>query len=158
MNIMDYLDMRGDLTFAERPFNEVDNLIFSELAYLDMNGIVDDSIDFTVTIAELCEKYLALGYDQSYIINDPKPRRKKAAETARFKDIRVGAYVALWAGGRISISAISPKRRGSPKRRRISTALPDTPTIPCGWAVIPRVAILPCMRRLSARKRSGATG
>ena len=93
MNIMDYLDMRGDLTFSERPFNEVDNLIFSELAYLDMNGIVDDSIDFTVTIAELCEKYLALGYDQSYIINDPKPLLKKAAETARFKDIRVGAYV-----------------------------------------------------------------
>ena len=93
MNIMDYLDMRGDLTFSERPFNEVDNLIFSELAYLDMNGIVDDSIDFTVTIAELCEKYLALGYDQSYIINDPKPLLQKAAQTARFKDIRVGAYV-----------------------------------------------------------------
>ena len=32
MNIMDYLDMRGDLTFSERPFNEVDNLIFLALA------------------------------------------------------------------------------------------------------------------------------
>ena len=27
MNILDYLVMRGDLTFSERPFNEVDNLI-----------------------------------------------------------------------------------------------------------------------------------
>ena len=30
-NILDYLIWRGDLTLAERPFNEVDNLILSEL-------------------------------------------------------------------------------------------------------------------------------
>lgn len=39
-NLMDYLDWRGDLTFSQAPFNEIDNLIFSELAYADFRGIV----------------------------------------------------------------------------------------------------------------------
>ena len=32
-NLMDYLDWRGDLTFREAPFNEVDNLILAQLVY-----------------------------------------------------------------------------------------------------------------------------
>ena len=39
-NIMDYLEWRGDLTFAQSPFNEVDNLILSELVYVEFAGIV----------------------------------------------------------------------------------------------------------------------
>ena len=33
-NLMDYLDWRGDLTFREAPFNEVDNLILAQLVYV----------------------------------------------------------------------------------------------------------------------------
>ena len=32
-SILDYLDWRGDITFAERAFNEVDNLLLAELSY-----------------------------------------------------------------------------------------------------------------------------
>lgn len=39
-NLYTYLKWRGDLTFTERPFCEVDNLVLSELAYLDLAGIV----------------------------------------------------------------------------------------------------------------------
>ena len=39
-NILSYLKWRGDLTFTERPFCEVYNLVLSELAYLDLAGIV----------------------------------------------------------------------------------------------------------------------
>lgn len=39
-NILTYLKWRGDLTFTERPFCEVDNLVLSELAYLNLAGIV----------------------------------------------------------------------------------------------------------------------
>ncbi len=38
--IISYLKWRGDLSLAEYPFNGVDNLILSELAYLDLGGIV----------------------------------------------------------------------------------------------------------------------
>ena len=36
-NILDYLDWRGDLTFEQSPFNEVDNLILACFSYLDMD-------------------------------------------------------------------------------------------------------------------------
>ena len=39
-NILDYLDWRGDLTLAQDPFNEVDNLILAELSFVDFGGIV----------------------------------------------------------------------------------------------------------------------
>ena len=39
-NLMDYLDWRGDLTLAQSPFNEVDNLILAELSFVDFQGIV----------------------------------------------------------------------------------------------------------------------
>ncbi len=39
-NIFDYLDWRGDMPLFVDPFNEVDNLILSELAYTDFRDIV----------------------------------------------------------------------------------------------------------------------
>lgn len=92
MNILDYLEMRGDLTFAERPFNEVDNLVFSILAYLDMHDIVSERLEFSVSLKRLCKRYLALGYDQSYIVNDPKILLKKIVSCRRYEMVRVGGY------------------------------------------------------------------
>jgi hypothetical protein len=37
-NLMDYLDWRGDLTFREAPFNEVDNLILAQLVYVEFGN------------------------------------------------------------------------------------------------------------------------
>lgn len=39
-NLLDYLDWRGDLTLAQSPFNEVDNLILAELSFVNFSGIV----------------------------------------------------------------------------------------------------------------------
>ena len=39
-NLLDYLDWRGDLTLEQDPFNEVDNLILAELAFVDFQDIV----------------------------------------------------------------------------------------------------------------------
>jgi len=39
-NIQDYLAWRGDIPFSVDPFNEVDNLILSELVYAHFDGIV----------------------------------------------------------------------------------------------------------------------
>ena len=44
-NLMDYLDWRGDLTFREAPFNEVDNLILAQLVYVEFAGIVPAPAD-----------------------------------------------------------------------------------------------------------------
>ncbi|MBR5445303.1 MAG: DUF2974 domain-containing protein [Clostridia bacterium] len=39
-NLLDYIAWRGDLSFAASPFNEVDNLLFSMLSFVDLAGIV----------------------------------------------------------------------------------------------------------------------
>ena len=57
-NIVDYLAWRGDLSFAERPFNDVDNIILSTLSYLDFSGIVPGPGEGGVTLASACSKVL----------------------------------------------------------------------------------------------------
>ena len=42
-NMFDYLEWRADVPFSVDPFNEVDNLILSELAYTDFDDIVPSS-------------------------------------------------------------------------------------------------------------------
>ena len=42
-DIFDYLKRRGHISFAEDPFNEVDNLVLAMLSYTDFDGILDDS-------------------------------------------------------------------------------------------------------------------
>ena len=51
--MFDYFSWRGDLRFSQSPFNPVDNIIFSQLSYLPMDGIVPglDS-DETISIGE----------------------------------------------------------------------------------------------------------
>ena len=39
-NIFDYIKNYGDKSFSEKGFNEVDNLIFSSLAYIDYKDIL----------------------------------------------------------------------------------------------------------------------
>lgn len=41
--ILDYITWRGDLSLKQHPLNEIDALIFSELSYIKMNGIVSGS-------------------------------------------------------------------------------------------------------------------
>ena len=42
-NILDYLDWRGDLTFAASPFNELDAALCSHISTLDLSGIVPET-------------------------------------------------------------------------------------------------------------------
>ena len=59
-NLMDYLDWRGDLTLAQSPFNEVDNLILAELSFVDFQGIVPGPGEGEgVPLAEAAEAFFA---------------------------------------------------------------------------------------------------
>ena len=40
-NIMDYISWRGDLSFAQSEFNEVDNLILACFSYLDLDEMAE---------------------------------------------------------------------------------------------------------------------
>ena len=42
-NIFDYIKWRGDLNLKQSEFNEVDNIILSELAYIPFEEIMEEN-------------------------------------------------------------------------------------------------------------------
>lgn len=59
MNIFDYLDWRADIPFSFDPFNEVDNLVLSELAYTKFKEMLF-SIHDEMTIEEADEMFFTI--------------------------------------------------------------------------------------------------
>lgn len=58
-NVHDYLRWRGDLSFRERAFNDVDNLILSSLCYLDFTGIVpEEGGGESIGLGDACRRLL----------------------------------------------------------------------------------------------------
>lgn len=55
-NINEYLSWRGDISFDVSPFNEVDNLIFSQLVYIDFDKAAADA---PITLYEAARRLLA---------------------------------------------------------------------------------------------------
>lgn len=98
-NILDYVEWRGDLNFRERPFNDVDNLILSELAYIDLRSILRFGEQDCMLLSEVYRRYAEMGKNQSYLINNPTPLLEKCAETVRFGNLIVKDYVDLQSQG-----------------------------------------------------------
>lgn len=98
-DMMDYLNWRGDLSFDVSPFNEVDNLILSQLAYVNFDGIVPGiAYDESVTLTDACELFFKIHSEKKVLNNKSFIRlapmvMKKMAETIRFKDVRLCKYV-----------------------------------------------------------------
>jgi len=58
--LFDYVSWRGDLDFDRYPFNPVDNIVFSQLSYLPMDGIVPrPGAGVPVSVATLAKIYAA---------------------------------------------------------------------------------------------------
>ena len=92
-NILDYIAWRGDLSFQQSPFNEVDNLILSELSYLRMDTLVSKEFGEGIALDELWSLYQEKRTSESYHGNDPTPAFAAAARADRFRTICVCAYV-----------------------------------------------------------------
>ena len=97
-DIRDYLRWRGDLTFAERPLNDVDNLVLSALVYLDFTGVVPDELQGgSVTLADACVRLFERGegdiapFVRSLAHVDTE-LVKLACSSRRFCDARLAAY------------------------------------------------------------------
>ena len=92
-NIYTYLKWRGDLDFSERPFCEVDNLVLSELAYMDLSGIVPNaacggsiSLEEAAGQAQLQKRHImAVG-------SEAEPILLCMARTKRFRQVQLSCY------------------------------------------------------------------
>ena len=65
-NIFDYLIWRGDLSFLEAPFNEIDNLILSRVSYFPFDNTIEENE--CITIKEAYEKFEKLDKQKIHIL------------------------------------------------------------------------------------------
>ena len=98
-NILDYIIMRGDLSFAQSDFNSVDALILSQIVYNNIDGLISADFKQKITLKELSERFEVLDdYEErcnmGAMINPLSPKLlKSAAESHRFGNIKVCAFV-----------------------------------------------------------------
>ncbi len=95
-NVFDYVEKYGDLTFRQKRFNEVDNLIFSALAYVDLR---DTKVDRKIcTLAEVGREYLETHNDaemRKYYglgMYDAHKLLKKLIDKPRYANLRILDY------------------------------------------------------------------
>lgn len=95
MNIIDYAKYYGDYTFKDKPFNEIDNVIFSYLSYVNFEGVVKESRE-KITIKNAYKLFM-----EKF---DPKKKEmlavkqgikvlKAVSNTKRFSEINMMNYM-----------------------------------------------------------------
>ena len=97
-NVVDYLHWRGDLTFDNNPFNNVDNLILSILSYLGFGGVIpSERSEKRVQLGDACSKILKkLKNDPSIIAGFSRidgTFLEALVNAPRFANIELGRYV-----------------------------------------------------------------
>lgn len=97
--VMDYLRWRGDLTFAQDGFNEVDDLVLCIISYLNFRRFDDlrttdpaRAVALPDVAARLTEEDEQLGLSELDYI----PLMRLAAETERFRDVRMFGFTHEW--------------------------------------------------------------
>lgn len=90
-NILSYLRWRGDLTFDQCPFNDVDNLILSQLAYTDFCGIVPkENENKWILLKDAVKEYRPV---RALLQNDTEAFLWELARAPRFAGSRLSCYV-----------------------------------------------------------------
>lgn len=98
-NILDYLDWRGDLPFVISPFNKVDNLIISQLAYVKFNDIIPGLMSGdSISIKDAAELYMTRNPLNMLKKNDVELRGrynlvKKLSESRRYMNARLSRHI-----------------------------------------------------------------
>ena len=94
--MMQYLEWRGDLSFSQAPFNEVDNLIFSQLAFIDYTGLIPPgkSVTLSDVAGAYFRKHLGETISMGMIVPDAIVGLfRKAALSERFGEVLLREYV-----------------------------------------------------------------
>ena len=98
-NMVDYLEWRGDLSFRTAGFNEVDNLLLAQLAYVDFAEIVpgEDS-DGDILLKDASERFWSEHNEEEILARVSMTKyapflMRKMAETKRFRNLKLSRYV-----------------------------------------------------------------
>ncbi len=97
-NILDYILWRGDLTFEKSPFNEIDNLIFAKLSYMNLRGIVGKTEGRGIPLHKVAEIYFKEERDKEKNTGDlVNPNFFELlllmAKSERYRNVKIKMYV-----------------------------------------------------------------
>lgn len=93
-NIFDYLGWRGDLTFENDGFNNVDALILSLLSYFDFDKIVPADAGEGISLEQAAQQFWELGKGGSELcMPQDEELLKGLTDCDRFRGIKLHAYV-----------------------------------------------------------------
>ena len=96
MELLDYLQWRNDVPLSISPFNEVDNVIFSYLSYIDFRDLKEDwkgFFDLKDLFRDFCEKHSLEEIETTGEFTERAPLLlKEMMEGERFSDTKVGYY------------------------------------------------------------------
>ena len=120
-NILDYLKWRGDVEFARSPFNDVDSLLFSIIAQIDLSDVVPDKPGEMILFPEAADMYFrktnGMPPSMGYIVPDAiydafygmmkSPRYAEVMLTCYVNDVDVGKEQQFAA-----YTAVLPERQG----------------------------------------------
>lgn len=112
-NIIDYVDWRGDLTFEQDGFNEVDAVVFSQIAMIELDDLFKEYSSLTIFEIYNLMKHKGLKKYQHLGLIIPTTIIKlisKMAHVKRYKNLLVSNYVNIIDNERqIQFSALTVK-------------------------------------------------
>lgn len=94
--MLDYIKEYGDYTFAEKPLSEVDSLIFSQFAYLKLDGIVPL---VTENRKSVNLHYIREHADYEKLFADERYEKENRAlftamlQSKRFREVKINCYI-----------------------------------------------------------------
>ena len=92
-DLFDYLQWRGDLTFAQAPVNPVDTLIFSALSYISFGGSVEALPEVPISLKDAAEEFFRLPDQQNRCrVRADLSLLMAAAETRRYQNVMLLQY------------------------------------------------------------------
>ena len=86
----EYLDWRGDLSFAADPFNEIDGMLLSRISYMPFELIGESG---AITVGEACEKFLTIpDIEEKLLVKGDMKLIEHMAKSPRFGNLKIINY------------------------------------------------------------------
>ena len=110
-NVLDYLDWRGDVLFSADPFNEVDNVILSQIAYARLDDLIglDEELSAEEAVERLFRRFSREEIIANHSIHKSAPiLLEKIASSQRFQGLKLAHYCnVIDPGGDAQIAAVT---------------------------------------------------
>lgn len=98
-NIIDYIEWRGDLTFKQSALNEIDNVLFVFLNFVDFDSIVPSKLEGHIQLKEAIKRCFSKQEENKAYYGAIMPNReieqmaKYMAKSNRFANVKLTGYV-----------------------------------------------------------------